>query len=201
MPRIAVIVDDHPMCRQATRMALQVAHPAFEVREANSLAEAYAMAADAELMTLDLALPDNRGALVLSALLDRHPHLRVLVISGASNPEVEQHVAQSGAHGFLSKAASITDMVAALRAVIDGGRWFSEEVDIAAETEFSRLRTLTSAQARVLNAMAGGRLNKQIAHDLSLSEITIKAHVKAILKKLAMPNRTQAVLMLQRVQS
>ena len=201
MTPTAVVVDDHPMCRQATRLALEAAHPGIVIREAATFAEAQAQADEATLMTLDLSLPDNRGALAIADLLQRHSSLRLLVISGTTNPEVEQHVAEIGAHGFLSKAAPITTMVDALRTVMDGQRWFSDTLEHRADSEFARLQMLTGAQRRILQAMAGGRLNKQIAYDLGLSEITVKAHVKAVLRKLAVPNRTQAVLMLQRAQS
>ncbi len=201
---LAIVVDDHPMCRQATAMALGVAAPELTVVEAASLAEATERAGEATLMTLDLALPDNRSVLGVPALLDRFPHLRMLVISGALNPDIEQQVAATGAHGYLSKSTPISVMVEAMRAVIAGGTWFSfpiSEAALPADSDFARLSSLTGAQARVLNAMESGRLNKQIAFDLGLSEITVKAHVKAILKKLAVPNRTQAILMLQRAQS
>ena len=201
---LAIVVDDHPMCRQATAMALSVAAPDMTVVEAASLAEAGERAAEATLMTLDLALPDNRSVLGVPALLDRFPHLRLLVISGALNPDIEQQVAATGAHGYLSKATAISVMVEAMRAVIAGQPWFSFPVADAVmptDSDFSRLSSLTNAQSRVLHAMESGRLNKQIAFDLALSEITVKAHVKAILKKLAVPNRTQAILMLQRAQS
>jgi DNA-binding NarL/FixJ family response regulator len=201
---LAIVVDDHPMCRQATAMALGVAAPELTVVEAASLAEASERAGEATLMTLDLALPDNRSVLGVPALLDRFPHLRMLVISGALNPEIEQQVAATGAHGYLSKSTPISEMVEAMRAVIAGQTWFSfpiSEAALPADSDFIRLSSLTGAQSRVLNAMESGRLNKQIAFDLGLSEITVKAHVKAILKKLAVPNRTQAILMLQRAQS
>ncbi len=201
---LAIVVDDHPMCRQATAMALGVAAPELTVVEAASLAEATERAGEATLMTLDLALPDNRSVLGVPALLDRFPHLRMLVISGALNPDIEQQVAATGAHGYLSKSTPISVMVEAMRAVIAGKTWFSfpiSEAALPADSDFVRLSSLTGAQARVLNAMESGRLNKQIAFDLGLSEITVKAHVKAILKKLAVPNRTQAILMLQRAQS
>lgn len=204
MSAIAIVVDDHPMCRQATALALGVAAPELTVVEAASLAEASAHAQEAALMTLDLALPDNRSVLGVPALLERFPGLRLLVISGALNPDIEQQVAASGAHGYLSKATPISVMVEAMRAVLAGETWFSfaaDEVSVSPESDFGRLSSLTNAQSRVLNAMESGRLNKQIAFDLGLSEITVKAHVKAILKKLAVPNRTQAILMLQRAQS
>jgi DNA-binding NarL/FixJ family response regulator len=204
MSALAIVVDDHPMCRQATAMALGVAAPELAVVEASSIAQASEHAGEAVLMTLDLALPDNRSVLGVPALLDRFPGLKLLVISGALNPDIEHQVAATGAHGYLSKATPISVMVEAMQAVIAGGTWFSAAVSDAAlpaESDFARLSSLTNAQSRVLHAMESGRLNKQIAFDLGLSEITVKAHVKAILKKLAVPNRTQAILMLQRAQS
>lgn len=204
MSGTAIIVDDHPMCRQATAMALSVAAPDLAVVEAASLAEASERAGEATLMTLDLALPDNRSVLGVPALLERFPSLKLLVISGALNPDIEHQVAATGAHGYLSKATPMSVMVEAMRAVIEGGTWFSAAVNdagLSPDSDFGRLSSLTNAQSRVLHAMESGRLNKQIAFDLGLSEITVKAHVKAILKKLAVPNRTQAILMLQRAQS
>ena len=204
MRRTALVVDDHPMCRQATALALGVAEPGIAVAEADSIAQARIHAGEAALMTLDLALPDNRSVLGLPGLLADYPALRLLVITGAANPDVERQVAAAGAHGYLSKATPITVMVEAMRRVLDGGTWFSlppEDARVAPDSDFARLATLTAAQSRVLHAMESGRLNKQIAYDLGLSEITVKAHVKAILKKLAVPNRTQAILMLRRAEA
>lgn len=202
MPPTAVIVDDHPMCRQATAMAIAVADPSLAVAEASTLAEGRSLARAASLMTLDLSLPDNRSVLGLPAVRADFPHLKLLVISGAANPDVERQVAGAGAHGYLSKAATIPEMVAAIRSVLAGDRWFSAEAqDDTQGGEIGLLASLTPAQARVLRAMEGGRLNKQIAFDLGLSEITVKAHVKAILKKLGVPNRTQAILLLQRAEA
>lgn len=200
----AIVVDDHPMCRQATAMALGVAAPGLAVIEADTLAAARSHASTAVLMTLDIALPDNRSVLALPALLQEFPLLRLLVISGSANPEIEQQVAAIGAHGFLSKSTTIATMVEAMRTVIDGGSWFSfpaTSATLCPNSAIARLAALTGAQARVLRAMAGGRLNKQIAFDLGLSEITVKAHVKAILKKLSVPNRTQAILVLQQAEA
>ena len=197
----AVVVDDHPMCRAATAMALRVVDPDVEAVEAASLEEALALADGAALVTLDLGLPDNRGVLGLAALVAAHPNVPVLVISGAGNPAVERQVARMGARGFLHKAAPISEMVAAIRRVLAGETWFSVDPADDGDDAFTRLATLTPAQSRVLGAMESGRLNKQIAYDLGLSEITIKAHVKAILRKLAVPNRTQAILMLREAQA
>lgn len=194
----AVVVDDHPMCRAAAAMAINAVDPEIVVAEASSLAEALEQACDADLLTFDLGLPDSSGVIGLGTLRERFPAASVLVISGVTNPAIERQIERLGARGFLTKAAPISEMVQAIAAVSAGGRWFSNELaNFGEDDDFSRLASLTPAQARVLAAMETGRLNKQIAHDLGLSEITVKAHVKAILKKLSTPNRTQAILMLR----
>jgi len=202
MKRTAVIVDDHPMCRQATCMAIRLVDPDCDCIEAETLESARSAAGRASLMTLDLGLPDTRGTRGLAAIREEFPHLPMLVISGASHPAIESQVAALGADGFLPKSASVSDMVAAVRKVINRESWFSPDLAQADEDcAFTRLASLTPAQTRVLEAMESGRLNKQIAYDLGLSEITVKAHVKAILKKLGVPNRTQAVLMLREAEA
>lgn len=198
MPMTALVVDDHPICRAATAMALKSLDATLVVREAASVAEARALAGDANVMTLDLGLPDNRGMVGLTGLIEQHPRLPILVISGAENPATEREVARIGARGFLAKSAPISTMIEALRTVLADEPWFSPDLADDGDSDFARLATLTPAQHRVLCAMENGRLNKQIAFDLGVSEITIKAHVKAILKKLDVVNRTQAVLTLRR---
>lgn len=185
-------------------MAVLAVAPDALIETAQTLGEARLRAADADLVTLDLALPDNSGALGLPAILADFPHARMLVITGASHPQIEQQVAAAGAHGFLPKSAAISDMIDAIRAVVSGATWFSADAvtaTLANVPDFARLARLTPAQNRILHAMMDGKLNKQIAFDLGLSEITVKSHVKAILRKLGVPNRTQAILMLRNAEA
>jgi DNA-binding NarL/FixJ family response regulator len=203
MPLRVVIADDHPMCREAARMALGVADPEAESDFAGSLADVRQLIADARFLVLDLALPDSRGTLAITELLQESPALDILVVTGSEQPHIERKARLAGAKGFVSKAAPISEMIEAMKTVIEGKTWFSptslEEADDSPDNKFSKLASLTGAQRRVLTAMGDGKLNKQIAYDLGLSEITIKAHVKAILRKLGVLNRTQAILMLHDV--
>ena len=110
-----------------------------------------------------------------------------------------------GAVGFIPKSADSETIGQALAAVLDGEHWLPEAAQNepptdAAEREIgARLRELTPQQFRVLQMLGEGRLNKQIAWDLGVSEATIKAHVTAVLRKLGVNNRTQAVLMAGRL--
>jgi DNA-binding NarL/FixJ family response regulator len=197
MVQRALIADDHPMCREAARMALTFVAPDVEIVQAASLAEVLGDEGHADLVILDLGLPDSRGIASLVDVARARPTTPILIVSGAESPDVEARVAANGAAGFVSKAAPIEALVEAIRTVAEGGTSFSSDLQHA-ETEGleARLALLTPAEARVLRAMRGGDLNKQIAYELNLSEITIKQHVKAILRKLQVVNRTQAILLL-----
>lgn len=193
----ALIADDHPMCREAARLALGVVAPHAQIVQAATLAEVLADELPASLVVLDLGLPDSRGIASLIDVARARPTTPILIVSGAEDDEVEARTAANGAAGFVSKAAPIERLIEAIRIVAGGGTHFSRVFD-SSETEGlkARLALLTPAEARVLRAMRGGDLNKQIAFELNLSEITVKQHVKAILRKLQVVNRTQAVLLL-----
>lgn len=195
----ALIADDHPMCREAAKLAVKAVVPGASVKEAASLRELVGMTDPAEIIILDLGLPDSRGLASLIDVMRARPATPILVVSGSENPEIEQRVAMLGAAGFVSKAAPITDIIDGVRAIIGGGKAFRIPIPVVDGTlrlaeETDRLTKLTRAESRVLRAMSDGRMNKRIAFDLELSEITVKQHVKAILRKLEVLNRTQAVL-------
>jgi DNA-binding NarL/FixJ family response regulator len=105
-----------------------------------------------------------------------------------------------GAAGYIPKSLDLETMRAAVRAVLQGGRFIPPDLDLAAPADQSasltlrRLSTLTPQQVRVLMMLSEGLLNKQIAYELSVSEATVKAHVSAILQKLGVDSRTQAVI-------
>jgi DNA-binding NarL/FixJ family response regulator len=193
----ALIADDHPMCREAARMALRVVSPSAEAVQAASLTEVLEDQAPADLIILDLGLPDSRGIASLVDVARARPSTPILIVSGAETPDVEARVAANGGAGFVSKSAPIEQLIDAIRTVAQGGTCFSSDIARTATQGLeARLALLTPAEARVLRAMRGGDLNKQIAFELNLSEITIKQHVKAILRKLQVVNRTQAILLL-----
>lgn len=186
------------MCREASRIALKTVVPEVDVVDAATLADVLPYARMVDLVMLDLALPDSRGLLSLLDVARAAPDTPILVVSGSEQPAIEAQVAAHGAAGFVSKIAPLTDLIDAIRTVVDGGRWFAADLTVPDATNDSAVRvaTLSTAERRVLDAMRGGALNKQLAYDLSLSEITVKQHVKAILRKLGVVNRTQAVLAL-----
>ena len=122
------------------------------------------------------------------------------MVSANDDPAVIRRCIEFGAAGYLPKSLGIDAMGAALRRVLDGDTWTPPDVDLSAPGDretaelVKRLGRLTPQQVRVLMMLSGGLLNKQIAYELSVSEATVKAHVSAILQKLGVESRTQAVI-------
>ncbi|MEQ8403948.1 MAG: response regulator transcription factor [Oceanicaulis sp.] len=198
-----ILADDHPLFRAALSAAVAKAAPGRTVAETSSLAETRAALDQdgAELVCLDLHMADSSGFIGLAEIRKEHPAIPVVVISASQAPGVAARALEFGASGFIPKTAGMDTLCEALAAVLDGDVWTPEEDDgpearEAAEAA-SRLAQLTPAQMRVLQGLAAGRLNKQIAFDMSITEATVKAHVTAIFRKLDVINRTQAVLVAQ----
>ena len=124
----------------------------------------------------------------------------VVIVSANDDPAVIRRCMDFGASGFIPKTLGVETMRDAVARVLDGGEWTPPDVDLdhGADAQTSdlmaRLATLTPQQVRVLMMLSEGLLNKQIAYELTVSEATVKAHVSAILQKLGVESRTQAVI-------
>jgi len=198
-----LIADDHPMVRGALREAIKVILPAVSVVEAGSfeeLAAAFAGGKDIDLVLLDLAMPGVQGFSGLLYLRASHPQSPVVVVSGNEDRTVIRRCIEMGASAYLPKSLDPKSMQTAIKSVLDGATWTPDDVDLSASPDqetsdmVRRLASLTPQQVRVLMMLSGGLLNKQIAYELSVSEATVKAHVSAILQKLDVDSRTQAVI-------
>ena len=205
-----IIADDHPLFRGALRQALLGSGDEATIVEAGDFDAARASASrcpDADLMLLDLSMPGASGLSGLITLRAEHPGLPVIVVSARDDAATIRRALDLGASGFISKSASIEEIREGIAAVLDGnihtpgGYQRGPEQDAEIGDLISRLRTLTPQQSRVLSMLAEGLLNKQIAYELGVSEATIKAHVSAILLKLNVDSRTQAVIQLGKIGS
>lgn len=203
-----VIADDHPLFRGALREAIAGIGNVSAIHEAGDFEGAKAMLLaneNVDLVLLDLAMPGASGLSGLISLRGIHPTVPLVVISAHDDPPTIRRALDLGASGFISKSASMDEIRSAIQAVLSGDIAAPVGVDLGTERDpevsdlIKRLQTLTPQQTRVLGMLAEGLLNKQIAYELSVSEATIKAHVSAILQKLDVDSRTQAVIRLSRI--
>jgi len=199
MDRI-VIADDHPLFRAALATALARAAPGAAIEETDSLAGARAaLAAGAvDLLLLDLKLSDSEGFAGLASIRADFPTAPVAIVSASDDAGTIRRALAFGAAGFIPKSATLSAMVEALEAILAGDVW-APAVSGEAPTGSmeARIANLTPSQLKILIGLQQGRLNKQIAFDLGVTEATIKAHLTGVFRKLGVHNRTQAVIAAQ----
>jgi len=204
-----LIADDHPLVLGALRQAVNGAIPGAFIHEAvdfESLAVALEQTPDMDLVLLDLSMPGVRGFSGLLFLRAERPSVPVIVVSGNEDRAVMRHCLEFGASAYVPKSLDIESMRAAIRAVMEGGQWTPPDFAVASRASpesgvlVRRLSSLTPQQVRVLMMLSQGLLNKQIAYELAVSEATVKAHVSAILQKLDVDSRTQAVILAAKIE-
>jgi DNA-binding NarL/FixJ family response regulator len=199
-----LIADDHPLFRGALREAVTGLFDGAEIAEAGTFEEVSEVldrgGGDVDLILLDLSMPGVRGFSGLMYLRAQYPSVPIVVVSANDDPAVIRRCMEFGASGFIPKTLGIEALRAAIARVLQGEVWTPPDVDLARDADaesaamIARLSTLTPQQVRVLMMLSAGLLNKQIAYELSVSEATVKAHVSAILQKLGVESRTQAVI-------
>ncbi len=205
-----LIADDHPLMRGALRQAVAGAAPDAIIDECGDMVELSATLQKfkgADLVLLDLNMPGVRGFSGLMYMRAQYPDIPVIVVSANEERDTIRRCIDFGASGYIPKTTDVEVMRNAVRVVLDGGAWTPADVDINAPRDQAtadmvrRLASLTPQQVRVLMMLSEGLLNKQIAYELSVSEATVKAHVSAILQKLGVDSRTQAVIAAAKIES
>ena len=198
-----LIADDHPLFRGALREAVIGFFGRVEVGEAGTfeeLTDLLERGSDVDLILLDLSMPGVRGFSGLMYLRAQYPSVPVVVVSANDDPAVIRRCMEFGASGFIPKTLGVEALRQAVTRVLQGEVWTPPNVDLTRQSDaetaamIARLATLTPQQVRVLMMLSEGLLNKQIAYELGVSEATVKAHVSAILQKLGVDSRTQAVI-------
>ena len=204
-----LIADDHPLFREALAEVVGQISRDCRCLEAASLEEALNLARAAaalDLILLDLMMPGMDGVAGLSALRHEVPAVPIVVVSAKTERADVMAAISHGAIGFITKTSPRSVMVKALIQVLDGGIYLPAEVvrqydsepaggaEPMAKVSRSLLTTLTRKQLLVLERLAKGESNKQIARALSLAEPTVKAHVSAILRKLNVQSRASAIV-------
>lgn len=199
-----LIVDDHSVVRQGLRMFLKL-DPDFEiVGEAEDGTQAVALARQTQpdVVLMDLLMPVMDGIEATAAIRNASPDIEVIALTSVLEDSAVIDAVRAGAIGYLLKDAQADELCRAIRAAAAGQVQLSPK---AAERLVREVRAPTSPEAltdreiEVLRRIAHGRSNKEIAHDLIISEKTVKTHVSNILAKLGVPSRTQAALYAARI--
>ena len=205
-----LIADDHPLFRTALRETLaSLAHDIrfIECESVASLVAALERHPDADLLLLDLYMPQASGFAALAYVRGSWRTLPVVVVSALDDVQTIEQALALGAQGFISKSTEAAAMAADVARVLDGEICIprghcaqSHSGAHAADLDIARrVGQLTGQQFRVLGMVCSGLLNKQIAYALNVSEATVKAHLTAIFRKLGVGNRTHAVLLVNRL--
>ncbi len=203
LPEKVLIVDDHALVRDGLRVILTAAFPGCDIAEAGDFAEALdqlGSIAEPDVVLLDLNIPGAERFSALEQLRADFPSLPVVMVSGSYDRATVRDALAAGAAGFLPKTLDRATILDALQQVLAGEIYAPQDLqDDAQAAEEDAIRALidnlTPQQRVVLSHLVAGRLNKQIAYDLDISMTTVKAHVSAILCKLNVFSRTQAVIL------
>lgn len=201
-----LIADDHPLYRDALRMVVPQALDDVQLSEACCEADVVAqVTSDAafDLVVLDLDLPGADGLSCLRHVRETAPLTPIIVVSGNDDPATMSDVVMAGAAGYVPKSAPRQVLIDAMRVILAGGTYLPAAAVIALrrsqagrEPDAGRPQreSLTSRQKRVLSLLTRGLSNKHIARELGISEITVKAHVSLLFRKLGVANRVQAAI-------
>lgn len=200
-----LIIDDHPLFREALGNAVRLAHPDAKIFETMSIKGALGILSSEpgiDLALLDLSLPDATGFSGFLRLRETYPRMPVAIVSSEEDQQVVREALSLGAAGYLPKSTSKSELAASIERVLSGSISVPKNFVVPNEqgdADFAqalraRLRELTPQQLRVLDLIRRGFQNKHIAAELKLAESTVKAHVTEILRKLKLFSRNKAVI-------
>ena len=204
-----LIADDHPLFREAIHNVISDGFHHFTARETADLDSALELTQqhdDLDLILLDLNMPGMHGLNGLINLRNEAPTIPVVIVSAEQDKQVVLQAITYGAVGFITKSSPRAQMTEAIQQILNGNVYLPSDIIRTQKTGTRRsmndtpnfppelLQALTRKQLLVLERMTKGESNKQIAYTLEIAETTVKAHVSAILRKLNVHNRVQAIL-------
>jgi DNA-binding NarL/FixJ family response regulator len=190
-----MLVDDHPLVRDGLRARLEAVPHFSVVAEADSGAEALALAGSAriDLVLMDITMRDGSGIEATARLTAQHPEIAVLILSMHDKLEYVTQAMQAGARGYVLKDAPGKDIVLAIDTVMAGGIYYSAAVARQLARPAAQDNQLTSREQEVLRHIANGESNKQIAKALDLSVRTVETHRLNIKRKLGIEGQAELI--------
>lgn len=190
-----LIADDHRLMLEAIRLALADADDIEIVGEATvgSQVLPYTNRTKPDVVLLDIHMPEMDGLTCLDLLRKRHPDVTVVILSGHDEPETVRAALARGARTFISKQVDPRDLASAIRLAAEGAVYHAVAPDASPAESESQKVGITPSEQRVLEALARGLSNKEIAQELWLTQQTVKFHLTHIYRRLGVANRTEAV--------
>ena len=190
-----MLVDDHPLVRDGLRARLEAVPHFRVVAEADSGAEALALAGGTriDLVLMDITMRDGSGIEATARLTANHPDIAILILSMHDKLEYVTQAMQAGARGYVLKDAPGKDIVLAIDTVMAGGIYYSAAVARQLARPAAQDNQLTSREQEVLRHIANGESNKQIARALDLSVRTVETHRLNIKRKLGIEGQAELI--------
>jgi two-component system NarL family response regulator len=194
--RIRVLVaDDHPLIRAGLQSSLANEPDMFVVGEATNGEEVQRLCLKSkpDVLLLDLRMPGPSALETIAYLRQHHPQTRVLMLTAYDDEAHVRWLVEAGVAGYLLKEEAPATVVQAIRAVMGGGSWFSQQVaeKLARPTESP---ALTQREREVLRLIAQGKSNQQIAEELSIAETTVRFHLRNLYSKVGVTSRAEAIV-------
>jgi DNA-binding NarL/FixJ family response regulator len=189
-----LLADDHRLIIEAVRCVLEAAGDFEIVGEACSGEQVVSLVSRTEpdVVLLDIHMPVMDGLKCLDAIRERHPSVKVMMLSALDEPETVAAAINRGAAAFVAKQIDPRDLPSAIRQVVERSVYHAP-VDAGEAATLAEATGLTASEQRVLDALARGLTNKEIARELWLTEQTVKFHLTRIYRRLGVANRTEAV--------
>ena len=194
-PLKVLIADDHRLILQATRLVLDQSEEIEVVGEATSGAQVLPLIGRTgpDLVLLDVRMPEMDGLTCLDRIRKLHPEVTVVMLSAYDDPETVASALARGAKSFIGKMIDPRDLPSALRLIAQGAVYSPANGSEPEHERPAEKAGLTPSEQRVLEALAQGLSNKEIAQQLWLTEQTVKFHLTNIYRRLGVTNRTEAV--------
>ena len=207
-PQTILLVDDHSLITTAMSALLQSMYPDVQIHVGATAKEAVKYGDSADLMILDLGLPDSQGTDLLVRLLQNYPALKILVLSGNCDPDSILKALSAGAAGYVPKTLDANLLKSTINFVLEGGVYIPSKILSQQQSmgmspqqpvvNPSSKVHLTTRQCQVLKLLSQGDSIKTICRKMDLSEGTIKTHVTALYRAFDARNRTEALIAARR---
>lgn len=202
-----LIADDHALFRDGLALRLEQIVPDAAIAQAGGYSQVLKILKTDnrfDVLILDVEMQDMPWLEGLKKIKEAAPQIKIIVISAAENSNTIRSILSAGIKGYISKRADLNVFRNAFKLILDGGTYVPPNLieNIAINNPCERRaasKTLTARQSQVLQLIAQGKSNKQIAYDMGVSESTVKLHINALLRSLQVNNRTQAVVTAQKI--